>query len=96
MVAHITAIGEAYASVLFRLGVRLHWKILWHDDFRLWLGEGTEDVCFISRDPTIASHFWIEDGRLACDSSLPFQTMADRDRGLLAAARMLRGLVRAR
>lgn len=80
----------------YRLGVRLWWKILWHDGFLPWQPEGGGLACFVPQDPAREIYFWVEDGRLACDKAMPFADAADRKRGLRRAARAMSCLMRGR
>lgn len=81
------------APFLFALGVRLHWKYLWHPRFQLWLSRTGEPATFVPAALDANVCFRIEDGRLFADDRMPFASAADRGRGILAAHAILSSVV---
>jgi hypothetical protein len=73
------------ATPMFALGVRLHWKYAWHPRFHLWLPCDGTPAAFVPALIDGGISFRIADGRLFADATMPFASLADRERGILAA-----------
>lgn len=74
------------APPLFALGVR-NCKYLWNPGFQLWLPGSGELAVFVPATLQSSPCFHVEAGRLF--DRMPFTSMADRERGVLAAHRIL-------
>ncbi|MDR6852689.1 hypothetical protein J2Y54_002209 [Sphingomonas sp. BE123] len=77
-------VGAAPAPV-FAMGVRLHWKYMWHPRFYLWLPRADEPAVFVPAMGRAGPCFRIEDHSLFADQNMPFATMDERQRGILDA-----------
>lgn len=77
------------APPLFALGVRLHWKYLWNPGFQLWLPRSGEPAVFVPATLHPKPCFHVDDGRLIADDRMPFASMRDRERGIMAAHQVL-------
>lgn len=96
IVGHIDPSQPMLQTSRYRLGLKLFWKTLWFDNYRLWLPETGLLACFISADPSDLTWFWVEDGDLMADRGRPYADEADRHRGIVAAARMMSRWMRGR
>lgn len=85
--------GRPAALPVFAIGVRLHWKYLWHPRFYLWLPRTGEPAVFVPALHRAYPCFRIDDSRLFADQCMPFASMADRERGIRAAHAALCSLV---
>ena len=90
----VDVVRQEDGQLRFSLAVRLHWKMLWHDDYRMWRPQHGGPACFVSSDPADTVWFRIEDGRLrALKDDLPFNNERGRIMGLRLADAGLRRLM---
>jgi hypothetical protein len=90
----VDVMQDGDGSIRYGLGVRLHWKMLWHDHaYRLWRPRTGAEACFVSADPAHAMWFRIADGRLeGWQGDLPWNDAQERLIGLRLGAAALRRL----